>query len=90
VDHNTRTIDCQDTLHVMGLIAVVTPELKESRVIKPVRVSNEELTSIGRVKIHFYFKQTNNASPMLYEGLAARNTAEPISKLDALLQLSHF
>ena len=51
VDHNIRTLNGNDTLHGMEMVAVVTPGTKHSRTLPRSIVTPEEITAAGRVEI---------------------------------------
>ena len=54
VDHNSATIDGQNTFHGMGMIAVVTPGVSKPRKIPRKKVTMQDVQAIGRIGIYFY------------------------------------
>ncbi len=68
-DHNTRTIDGKDTFHGMGMIAAVTPGMKQIHKLVPrVNVTTEDITSIGHVSIKHFKPQGDNFRLLSYKG----------------------
>ena len=61
VDHNTRTLDGHNTFHGTGIIATLTPKVKQSRI----HATNEDIIKIGKVNIAYY-KQPSNAMEMIF------------------------
>ena len=53
VDHNTRTLDGNDTFHGMGMIAVITPAVKKCHQIFRVKVTAKDIAEVGKVPIQF-------------------------------------
>ena len=64
VDRNTRSLDGHNTFHGMGIIATLTPKVKQTRHIPRIRATNEDLIKIGKVNIAYY-KQPSNAMEMM-------------------------
>ena len=52
VDHNIKTLDRNNTFHGMGIIAVITPEIKKNNLILRVKVTPRDIAAIGRVQFH--------------------------------------
>ena len=64
VDHNTNTLDGHGSFHGMGIIATLTPKIKQSRHIPRIQATNEDIAKIGKVNIAYY-KQPSHAMEML-------------------------
>lgn len=52
VDHNLRTTDGHNIFHGMCILATVTPGIPSSTSVRRVEVTNEDISSIGRINIH--------------------------------------
>ena len=53
VDHNINTLDGLNTFHGMGMIRVCTPAASESKVIRRIEVSSEEIIRLAQIKVVF-------------------------------------
>ena len=67
VDHNSRTLDGQNTFHGMGIVATVTPKITVTRTVPKVKVTSEEIKEKGRIEIHF--PQKKSKPSLKYEKL---------------------
>lgn len=54
VDHNTITIDGQNTFHGMSVIATVTPGTKSSYYVSRITVTTEDICSIVHVNMKYF------------------------------------
>jgi len=66
VDHNICTLDGHGTFYGMGIIAAVTPETSLVRLIPRVKVTSLDVTSIGKVQIHFHKEESCGMSAVTY------------------------
>ncbi len=84
-DHNTRTIDGKDTFHSMGMIAAVTPGMKQIHKLVPrVNVTTEDITSIGHVSIKHFKPQGDNFRLLSYKGPPSLHVDDPTSSFGSL------
>ena len=83
VDHNIRTLDGLNTFHGMGMIAAVTPEVKQRKIVPKIKVSAEDIAATGRVKIHFY-NMRPTMSRIIYKSLPCEHTNSDMTELDII------
>lgn len=69
IDHNTGTIDGLNTFHGMGIIATVTPAVKNVRSVPRVCASSADLVEVGKVNIHFYSQKSNSFDRLEFQRL---------------------
>ena len=62
VDHNIRTLDGNDTLHGMGMIAAITPGVNKSQKIPRVKVTPKNITAMGSVPVQFIREKSIGAA----------------------------
>ncbi len=70
-DHNTCTLDGNNTFHGMGIISACTPASTAKRIPLPRRnVSNEEIANASRIDINYYHeKESTGLAKMNFEEL---------------------
>lgn len=85
VDHNLRTIDGLNTFHGMGIIAVVTPKVKTSKLMPKVQVTSKDLIEIGNIEI-YTFRNRRKSSALKFETLPYFEAANTVSAFDMLWQ----
>lgn len=56
VDHQLCTIDGKGTIHVMGIVAAINPEVKRKRAIPRIHVSEADIKNISHIKILYHDK----------------------------------
>ena len=75
VDHNIRTLDGTGTFHGMGMIAAVTPAVRNSRSIqRDVTATAERVKAVGRIPVKF-FSSSNSELKLEYGQLCISDTA---------------
>ena len=87
VDHNTRTLDGNNTFHGMGMIAVVTPGTKHNCNVPRRKVTAEEISTTGRVEIHPCGPSQVNVE-IKYNDVVLVRAEDPTSNLDVLWKVS--
>ena len=89
VDHNTDTIDGNNTFHGMGIISCTTPgKIKSPKEIPRVELSTEELLSIGHINVlHYTPDQLNSFTSMKFEKLQELRKINTTWKLDILMKI---
>ena len=87
IDHNIRTLDGHNTFHGMGMIAMVTPRINQSRQIPKITVSANDIAEIGKVNIQFCTKFTKLVGTK-YEVLSPVDTIDPTFNLNILWKAS--
>jgi len=87
VDHNIRTLDGHNTFHGMGMIAMITPKITQSRQIPKIKVSANDIAEIGKVNIQFCTKYTKLVDTK-YEALRPIVAIDPTSNLNILWKAS--
>ena len=84
-DHNTRTIDGKNTFHGMGMIAAVTPGTKHiHKLIPRVKVTTEDIISVGHVNIKHFKPHGENFRLLSYNNLPPLHIDDPTACLDTL------
>ena len=87
IDHNIRTLDGHNTFHGMGMIAMVTPRINQSRQIPKITVSANDIAEIGKVNIQFCTKFTKLVGTK-YEVLGPIDAIDPTFNLNILWKAS--
>ena len=87
VDHNSRTLNGNNTFHGMGMIAVVTPGTKHNYNVPRRKVTAEEVSTTGRVEIHPCGPSQVNVE-IKYNDVVLVRAEDPTSNLDVLWKVS--
>jgi len=87
VDHNSRTLDGNNTFHGMGMIAVVTPGTKHNCNVPRRKVTAEEISTTGRVEIRPCGPSQVNVE-IKYNDVVLVRAEDPTSNLDVLWKVS--
>ena len=82
-DHNTLTLDGNDTMHVLGQQAVCNPAVIVERVIKRCNVSIEELRQLSSIGIR-YVTSCRGLSDVVYRPLRMSTYVDKSAYLDIL------
>ena len=82
VDHNVQTIDGNDKLHGMEMIAVVTPAIKCSKPVPRVKVTFKDIAMVGRVPIHYRKEESIGMNAVKYEQLYNMKARDETADLD--------
>ncbi|CAC5362574.1 unnamed protein product [Mytilus coruscus] len=70
VDHNVRTLDGYNTFHGMGILAAVTPGVKQSISIPRINATSDDLKALCTINIDYYKPPiTNKMSTMTFAEL---------------------
>ena len=88
VDHNACTLDGHNTFHGMGMIAMVTPGVNNSRCIPRVKVSPEDIAAVGRVDIKHFISEFDGLQSKCYVELHMPNVEDPTENADLLWNIS--
>lgn len=88
VDHNSRTLDGNNTFHGMGIIAVVTPGTKHSRTVARHKVTPDEISTTGRIEIHPPCEPRQAHVEIKYKDLVLIRAEDPTANLDILWKMS--
>jgi len=86
VDHNIRTIDGHNTFHGMGMISMVTPGSSLCQEVPRVRVSPQEVSGTGHLKIHYCKVDYRALAELTYDSIPLINATDPKTQLDILWQ----
>ena len=83
-DHNSCTLDGNNTFHGMGMIAACTPALTSPQSPIPRRhVTSEEIINASKIDIKYYTKQITGLAKMNFEKLVdLHNVAEPTASFN--------
>ena len=88
VAHNIATIEGNGTFHAMGIIAAITPRVKtQRRLIPKLKVTAEELATVGCINIE-YFRSPQAVTPPMYHPLQDMRVKDGTSELDVLWKTS--
>ena len=82
VDHNVRSLDGNGTFHGMGIIAMVTPGAPSARRIRRVKVTSEDIASVGQIRIHQFLSERDNLQSLCYQPITNPNVEEPYTDID--------
>ncbi len=88
VDHNTRTLDGNNTFHGMGMIATVTPGIRSNNRIPRIKVLFRDLAAVGQVPIRFQKERSIGRTAITYEKLHLLTAQDPTANLDLLWKTS--
>ena len=86
-DHNSRTLDGSGTFHGMGMIAIVTPAIKSKFKVPKIKVTAEDISKTGGVKIRPYVGPLED-TPLVFKQLRDLSIKNPTENLDLLWKLS--
>ena len=88
VDHNTATLDGNETFHGMGMIAAITPGTKKSNQILRTKVTPRNMAAIGRVPIQFHKENSISMIMITYEKLNTFTAQDSTAQQDILWKTS--
>lgn len=88
VDHNIRTLDGNNTFHGMGMIAAITPATKTSRPILRAQVTSSDISTVGRIPIHYHKEESRGMTTLAYQKLVNMKAKDPTADLDLLWKTS--
>ena len=88
VDHASKTMDGNDTVHVMGQMATFTPGIKTARKVPRLTVNLADLKKIGHVKLVTQQNPKAVLGKMIYGKLGGYCADEQNSNLDILWRTS--
>ncbi|CAM4567031.1 unnamed protein product [Leuciscus chuanchicus] len=66
VNHSVATIDGTGTFHGMGIIACITPGIKQNKPVPKIQVTAADIAAVGRINIQ-YFKIPPIREPIVYQ-----------------------
>ena len=88
VDHNVCTLDCFNTFHCMGTIAVITPSTRRQQQIPRISITSEDVAAVGKTDIHFYYQIRQDFESLKYTQLHDFQFKDPQSTEDTLWKVS--
>lgn len=88
VDHNLRTIDGFNTIHAMGMIATVTPGIKNKLIIPRSSPKLSEIKSVGHINIKNFMIDQNKLSKLTYQTYHLPNVHNEDDNVNFLWNLS--
>lgn len=88
VDHASRTLDGNDAVHVMGMMATFTPAIKVQRKIPRANVNMSDVKKIGHVKIIPQKNPKGVEVKLMYTKLQEMRRDQKNSKLDIIWRVS--
>jgi len=88
VDHNVRSLDGKGTFHGMGIIAMVTPGAPSARRIPRVKVTSENIASVGQIRIHQFLSERDSLQSLCYQPITNPNVEEQYTDVDLLWKSS--
>ena len=68
-DHNVRTLDGLGTFHGMGIIAALTPGMKQTRSVPRIFATAEDVAAVGKIDIPYFNKPLKSILSMVYQDL---------------------
>ena len=86
-DHNVAPLDCHNTFHGLGIIAVVTAGAKRRTAVARCSARAVVNGNLGAIAIHFHKESRSAHSPFLYERLNDIHSNDPTWKIDMLWKL---
>ena len=90
VDHDTETVEGKGTVHMMGMMACVTPAVPSKSVIKRQKISNQELVEIGKINIYPQPREPSACYPkVIYTKVGPFTSSEDTMRLNTLYSVSH-
>lgn len=87
-DHNTRTLDGNDTFHGMGMIAVVTPGTESFKSVPRRKVKPGEILAAGQIEIMPLTEPRLGRLDIKYENIVVKKVHDPTANLDILWKSS--
>ena len=87
VDHNTRTLDGNNTFHGMGMITTVTPGTSEVRYVPRRKVKPEEISLAGKIHIQPPV-MPRQGFEITYKDITLKKVLDPTANLDILWKCS--
>jgi len=85
VDHNVCTLDGFDTFHGMGMLAAITPGIRNKKTIPRTTTTNEDIASVGRVNIKHFVPDVDGLQELTYLALKPHHGEDHmLSKVDML------
>ena len=88
VDHDSRTLDGNGTIHCMGSEVTLTPAVKSVRNIARKKINQDDLKQIGSINIVFQADPREVLSSVIYTKLDHQATNPDFPRIDLLWQLS--
>ena len=65
-DHNVRTLNGIATFHGMGIIAALTPGMKQTRSVQRISATAEDVAALAKSDIQYFNKPLNSILSMVY------------------------
>ena len=87
VDHNLRTIDGLSTFHGMGIMATLTPGITRATSVPRIKVTDEDILSVGQINIHHFMSAIERHCPISYKELKDHDR-DHVTKVDLLWDIS--
>ena len=88
-DHNVRALDGLGTFHGMGIIAALTPGMKQTRSVPRISATAEDVAAaVDKIDIHYFYKPLNSILSMVYQELPTISYKDPTWKLDLLWKVT--
>ena len=81
-------LDGKNTFHGIGIIATFTPGTRTDSQFRRVRVTSEDIASVGRINIQNFASETNILSVMRYENISDPMIEYPNKNLYFLWKIS--
>lgn len=88
IDHNTGTLDGNNTFHGMGMIATITPGTKQARNLPRRTVKPGEISSAGKVQIQPLTYPRLQHLTLKYKDLVIKEVIDPTANLEILWKCS--
>ena len=88
VDHNIRTLDGHGTFHGVGMIVAITPATRTSRPIPRAKVTANDISMVGRVKIQYHKEESRGMTAVTYQKLVNLKARDSTADLDVLWKTS--
>ena len=85
-DHNVRTLDGLGTFHGMGIIAALTPGMKQTRSVPRISATAEDVAAVSKIDIHYFDKPLNSILSMVYQELPTISYKDPTWKFRSSLE----
>ena len=88
VDHNAKTLDGEEVIHMMGQMGAVTPARQTKKVIQRAKVTLDDIRKIGQHKIIFQKDPKAVLSKLTYPSIQAYHPDMLNARIDLMWQVS--
>ena len=88
VDHNAKTLDGEDVIHMMGQMGAITPAIVTKKIIPRSKVSMDDIRTMGRHKLIFQKDPKAVLTKIKYPNIREFSRDPQNTKLDLMWQIS--